>query len=125
MESQLGERPRRGVGRPSKAQPFRSFVVDLLLGNPRMKSLEIVRQAKQEGYQGGKSALYAVIASLRPRRSRTLGHQDRIPGEIVRHGLGQVDVRFTDGQSAAVSAVGPWPLRRAISLASSPGATAK
>src|SRR6185503_2214449 len=35
--------------------------------------------------------------------SRTLGHQDRIPGEIVRHGLGQVDVRFTDGQSAAIS----------------------
>jgi hypothetical protein len=93
------------VGRPSKAQPFRSFVVDLLLGNPKMKSLEIVRQAKLGGYEGGKSALYAVIASLRPRRSRTLGHQDRVAGEIIRHGLGQVDLRLGDGQSASVSFV--------------------
>src|SRR5215467_13353826 len=76
MESQLGGAPRRGVGRPSKAQPFRSFVVDLLLADPRIKSLEIVRRAKLAGYEGGKSALYAVIASLRPRRSRPLGHQD-------------------------------------------------
>lgn len=91
------------MGRPSKAQPFRSFVVDLLLSNPKMKSLEIVRQAKLGGYQGGKSALYAVIASLRPRRSRTLGHQDRVPGEIVRHGVGQVDLRFADGPATAVS----------------------
>ena len=93
----------RGVGRPSKAQPFRSFVVDLLLANPRMKSLEVVRRAKAAGYTGGKSALYAVIASLRPRRSRPLGHQDKIPGEVIRHGVGAVDVRFTDGQTRTVS----------------------
>ena len=102
MESQLGEGRRRGVGRPSKAQPFRSFVVELLLGHPRMKSLEVVRQAKLAGYDGGKSALYAVIASLRPRRSRPLGHQDKIPGEIIRHGLGQVDIRFSDGQTRSI-----------------------
>jgi hypothetical protein len=104
MESQLGE-TRRGVGRPSKAQPFRSLVVDLLLANPRMKSLEIVHRARMDGYKGGKSALYAVIASLRPRRSRPLGHQDKVPGEIIRHGLGQVDVRFTDGQTRTIGFV--------------------
>ncbi len=93
------------MGRPSKAQPFRAFVVDLLLANPRMKSLEIVRRAKGGGYQGGKSALYAVIASLRPRRSRPLGHQDKVPAEIVRHGTGQVDVRFTDGHTRSVGFV--------------------
>ena len=38
MESQMGERQRRGVGRPSKAQPFRTFVVDLLLANPRTRN---------------------------------------------------------------------------------------
>ena len=102
MESQVTEGQRRGVGRPSKAQPFRSFVVDLLLANPRMKSLEVVRRAKLAGYDGGKSALYAVIATLRPRRSRPLGHQDKIPGEIIRHGLGQVDIRFSDGQTRSI-----------------------
>jgi transposase len=91
------------VGRPSKAQPFRSFVVDLLLASPRMKSLEIVRRARMVGYEGGKSALYAVIASLRPRRSRPLGHQDKVPGEMIRHGMGQVDVRFVDGQTRTVT----------------------
>jgi hypothetical protein len=103
MERQVSQSAGRGVGRPSKAQPFRSFVVDLLVANPRMKSLEIVRRARIGGYEGGKSALYAVIASLRPRRSRPLGHQDKIPGEIVRHGLGQVDVCFGDGHTRTVN----------------------
>jgi hypothetical protein len=94
----------RGVGRPSKAQPFRSFVVDLLLESPRLKSLEVVARAKAAGYAGGKSALYQVIASIRPKRGRPLGAMGRIPGEIVRHGLGQLDVRI-GGKSHAVSFV--------------------
>src|SRR4051812_13824 len=64
------DRVKRGVGRPSKAQPFRAFVVDLLLKQPHLRSLEIVRKAKLAGYDGGKSALYSLIASVRPRRSR-------------------------------------------------------
>ena len=36
---------KRGVGRPSKAQPFRAFVVDLLLKEPNLRSLEIVALA--------------------------------------------------------------------------------
>ena len=85
------------MGRPSKAQPFRPFVVDLLLRQPNLRSLEIVRRARQAGYAGGKSALYSLIASVRPRRSRPLSDHDRVPGEIARHGFGQVDVRFRDG----------------------------
>jgi hypothetical protein len=88
---------KRGVGRPSKAQPFRAMVVDLLLQQPGMRSLEIVRHARREGYTGGKSALYALIASVRPRRSRPLGDHDKVPGEIARHGFGQVEVRCVDG----------------------------
>ena len=49
------------------------------------------------GYTGGKSALYALIASVRPRRSRPLGDHDKVPGEIARHGFGQVEVRCVDG----------------------------
>lgn len=93
----------RGVGRPSKAQPFRAFVLDVLLKEPHLKSLEIVRRAKLAGYEGGKSALYAVIAAVRPRKSRPLGHQDKIPGEVVRHGFGQAEVRFLDGRVAEVN----------------------
>jgi hypothetical protein len=86
------------VGRPSKAQPFRAFVVDLLLKEPNLRSLEIVSRARAAGYDGGKSALYSLIASVRPRRTRPLSDHDRVPGEIARHGFGQVDVRLRDGE---------------------------
>ena len=85
------------MGRPSKAQPFRAFVVDLLLKEPNLRSLEIVSRARAAGYDGGKSALYSLIASVRPRRTRPLSDHDRVPGEIARHGFGQVDVRYREG----------------------------
>ena len=56
-----------------------------------------VARARQAGYDGGKSALYSLIASVRPRRTRPLSDHDRVPGEIARHGFGQVDVRFREG----------------------------
>src|SRR5262249_59766655 len=100
----VSEHPaKRSVGRPAKAQPFKPFVVDLLLKHPNLRSLEIVRRAKQAGYEGGKSALYSLIASVRPRRSRPLSQQDKVPGEISRHGFGQVDVRFRDGEQPTVN----------------------
>src|SRR5580765_4999287 len=103
MTSSTYDSLRRGVGRPSKAQPFRRLVVDLLLENPQMKSLEIVRRAKLAGYEGGKIALYALIASVRPRRSRPFGMQDRIPGEISRHGFAQAEVRLGNGRTQLVN----------------------
>jgi hypothetical protein len=105
MELKRALRSKRGVGRPSKAQPFRSFVLDLLLKEPHSKSLEIVRRARLAGYDGGKSALYAVIATVRPRKSRPLGIQDKIPGEVVRHGFGQAEVRYLDGRTGSVNFV--------------------
>ena len=97
---------KRSVGRPSKAQPFKPFVLDLLLKQPSLRSLEIVRRAKQAGYEGGKSALYSLIASVRPRRSRPLSQQDKVPGEISRHGFGQVEVKFKDGEQRVVNFFG-------------------
>jgi transposase len=94
---------KRSVGRPSKAQPFRTFVVNLLLKQPNLRSLEIVRRARETGYEGGKSAFYSLIASVRPRRSRPLSEHDKVPGEISRHGFGQVDVRFRDGVERSVT----------------------
>ncbi len=94
---------KRSVGRPSKAQPFRRFVIDLLLDQPNLRSLEIVRRAREAGYQGGKSALYSLIASVRPRRSRPLSEHEKVPGEIARHGFGQVDVTFQDGRTRPVT----------------------
>ncbi|HVV52203.1 MAG TPA: hypothetical protein VHO06_21215 [Polyangia bacterium] len=78
-------------------------MVDLLLKQPNLRSLEIVRRAREAGYDGGKSAFYSLIASVRPRRSRPLSEHDKVPGEIARHGFGQVDLRFRDGSVRAVT----------------------
>lgn len=102
MDEETGA-TKRSVGRPSKAQPFRRFVIDLLLEQPNLRSLEIVRRAREAGYVGGKSALYSLIASVRPRRSRPLSEHEKVPGEIARHGFGQVDVPFRDGRTRTVT----------------------
>ncbi|MES1207481.1 MAG: hypothetical protein ABUS79_16215, partial [Pseudomonadota bacterium] len=68
-----------------------------------MRSLEIVRRAREAGYEGGKSALYSLIASVRPRRSRPLSEHEKVPGEIARHGFGQFDVTFRDGCTRPVT----------------------
>lgn len=91
------ERARRGIGRPSKAEPFRGFVVEQLAKDSGLISLEILRLAKLSGYRGGKSALYELIRAVRPKTVRLTTRFEGLPGEFSQHDFGQVDVRFMDG----------------------------
>ncbi len=93
---------RRGVGRPSKAEPFRDLVVELLSAEPTLLSLELLRRAKLKGYPGSKSAFYALVASLRPTPSRPLIRFEGLPGEFCQHDFGEVDVRFVAGEQQRV-----------------------
>ncbi len=88
---------RRGVGRPSKAEPFRTLVIELLSAEPTLLSLELLRRAKLKGYPGSKTAFYALVASLRPAPSRPLIRFEGLPGEFSQHDFGEVDVRFVGG----------------------------
>jgi len=54
---------RRLIGRPTKVEPFRQLVAKVLVEDPDLLSLEILRRARLDGYTGGKSALYAFIAT--------------------------------------------------------------
>jgi len=90
------ERQRRRIGRPPKAEAFRQFAVDLLAVEPTLLSLEVLRRAKLSGYAGGKSALYALISSIRPRQARPVVRFEGLPGEFSQHDFGQVDVRYID-----------------------------
>jgi transposase len=96
------ERESRRIGRPSKAEPFRPFVVEQLAKEPELLSLEILRRAKLEGYAGGKSALYELIHAIRPRPARLVTRFEGLPGEFSQHDFGQVDVRFLDGTAKRV-----------------------
>jgi len=97
-----GERTRRSIGRPSKAEPFRGFVVELLAAEPAVLSLEILRRAKLKGYPGGKTALYELVHTVRPVPVRPVMRFEGLPGEFSQHDFGQVDVRWLDGTTTRI-----------------------
>jgi transposase len=96
------ERVRRKIGRPSKAGPLRGFVVSLLAKEPELLSVEVLRRARLEGYEGGKSALYELIHSIRPKPVRLMTRFEGLPGEFTQHDFGEVDVRFLNGTKKRV-----------------------
>jgi hypothetical protein len=96
------ERIRRKIGRPSKAEPQRGFVVSLLAMEPDLLSVEVLRRPRLEGCDGGKSALYELIHSIRPKPVRLMTRFEGLPGEFTQHDFGEVDVRFPDGSKERV-----------------------
>jgi hypothetical protein len=46
---------------------FRKPILEILQQTPDLALLEILRRVRAAGYQGGKAALYALVASLRPK----------------------------------------------------------
>lgn len=62
----VAERRKRRIGRPSIVAGFRQMISDILEEGADLPSLEILRQVRKAGYEGGRTALYAVVASLRP-----------------------------------------------------------
>lgn len=92
------EHRRRGIGRPSLAEPFRERLIAWLGAQPELPSMELLRRAKLDGYTGGKSALYGLIASLRPKEITPLIRFEGLAGEFSQHDFGEVDVHFLDGR---------------------------
>jgi transposase len=96
------ERARRGIGRPSKAEAYRPFVIEQLAEDPERMSLEILRRARIAGFTGGKSAMYELIASVRPPTVRPVVRFEGLAGEFSQHDFGEVDVTFVDGRRKRV-----------------------
>ena len=61
------ERLKRRIGRPSIVEDFRKLVLEILEEKADLPSLEVLRRVREAGYDGGKTALYALVASLRPK----------------------------------------------------------
>jgi transposase len=96
------ERLRREIGRPSLVQDFRKPVIDLLEKEPELLSVEVLRRMRLEGYTGQKSALYSLIASVRPKEVTPLVRFEGLPGEFSQHDFGQVDVEYLDGSTQRI-----------------------
>jgi transposase len=91
------ERARRAIGRPSKVEPWREKVTELLKAEPSMQGLEVLRRIRLDGYGGAKSALYELVKELRPKEVRPVIRFEGVAGEFCQHDFGHVDVRFIDG----------------------------
>jgi transposase len=91
------ERVERQIGRPSTVVTFRKQIVEILQQEPDLASLEILRRVREVGYRGGKTALYALVASLRPKPVKPLVRFEGLPGEFSQHDFGQVEVQFLNG----------------------------
>jgi transposase len=96
------ERAQREVGRPSTVASFRKPILEILQHTPDLASLEILRRVREAGYQGGKTALYALVASLRPKSAKPLVRFEGLPGEFSQHDFGQIEVQFVDGASQRI-----------------------
>ena len=93
----LAERAKRRIGRPSGVENFRKGVSEILQEQADLPSVEVLRRCRDVGYTGGKSALYALVASLRPKQVKPLVRFEGLPGEFSQHDFGQVEVEFRDG----------------------------
>ncbi|MBV8476553.1 MAG: hypothetical protein JOZ36_07810 [Acidobacteria bacterium] len=91
------ERVKRQIGRPSRVQNFRKQVVGILEETPELASLEILRRVREAGYQGGKTALYELVASLRTKTAKPLVRFEGLPGEFSQHDFGEVEVGYLNG----------------------------
>jgi len=88
------ERQRRRVGRPGKAEPYRAHILELLEQDAQLMSLEVLRRCRQRGYDGGKTAIYDLIAQIRPASTDFVMRFEGLPGEFSQHDFGQVNVKF-------------------------------
>ena len=96
------ERARREVGRPSKAEAYREVLVQALTEEPTLRTVELLHRARQAGYTGGKSAVYALAQTLRTRVVTPLVRFEGLPGEFSQHDFGEVRVRYQDGTEEVV-----------------------
>lgn len=89
---------RAGLGRPSKVDPYGELIVAWLTADPRLKAVAILQRLRDEGYRGGKSAVYDAVAGLRPAQpAEGVVRFEAVAGEFSQHDFGQHVVRYVDG----------------------------
>ncbi len=93
----------RQVGRPSGVEALRSEVERILEAEPLLPTVEVLSRLRALGYTGGKSAVYDLVRSVRPRKSQ--GPEIRfegVPGEFSQHDFGSVKVTYADNATEQI-----------------------
>jgi transposase len=88
----------RGVGRPSGVEAYRGHVEQIVGEEPSLPTVEILSRLRGLGYTGGKSAVYDLVKSMRPTKTRAPEVRfEGVPGEFSQHDFGSVRVTYADG----------------------------
>ena len=88
----------RGIGRPNRVEAFGDDVRRILQDEPSLPTVEILSRLGDLGYTGGKSAVYELVRSLRPKPVRAPEVRfEGVPGEFSQHDFGSVTVTYADG----------------------------
>jgi transposase len=93
----------RRVGRPSGVEAFRGEAERILKGEPLLPTVEVLSRLRGLGYTGGKSAVYELVRSVRPKKRQ--GPEVRfegVPGEFSQHDFGSVKVSYADGSDERI-----------------------
>jgi len=93
----------RRIGRPSHLGPLQGQVEQILQAEPLLPTVEVLRRLRGLGYTGGKSAVYELVRSVRPKPDR--GPEVRfegVPGEFSQHDFGSVTVTYADGSTEKI-----------------------
>ena len=100
------EKPAGKRGRPSKTEPYEARVRALLEEEDKgdLPTIEVVRIARQWGYDGGRSAMFELVARARPPRrpKEPVVLFDGLPGEFAQFDFGEARVKFADGTERRV-----------------------
>lgn len=94
---------RSRMGRPSKVAEYAGQVKDWLTCEPELAGIAVLERLRQEGYRGGKSAVYELVRKLRPAKAAGgVARFEAVPGEFCQHDFGQHQVRYDDGSRERV-----------------------
>jgi len=95
-------RKEHGVGRPSKLADWLPTIAKWVAAEPDLMTLELLRRAKEDGYDGSKSPFYAAVQRIRPKSPRPMVRFEGVAGEFTQHDFGSVEVRYLDGTKERV-----------------------
>jgi transposase len=93
----------RRIGRPSRVEALQGQVEQILEAEPSLPTVEVLSRLRGLGYTGGKSAVYELVRSVRPKKGS--GPEVRfegVPGEFSQHDFGSVNVTYADGSGEKI-----------------------
>ena len=99
---------RKGAGRPSEVSEYADEIAAWLSeerdpGDGPLKSQEVLARLRQQGYTGGKTAVYEWVKRLRPPKAVVpVVRFEGLPGEFSQHDFGQRRVQYADGRIEVV-----------------------